>query len=124
MTGLPAESWHSLRLDAAGVLSADRVANPSVSGSGRFGGARDGLASGTAAAFVIDTLRPRQVEGIVTHSGARVLLASDELLACHPDPACGRNAGSGIVAAQASLAPQSRIKLDRPTALGNEERSS
>jgi hypothetical protein len=45
--------------------------------------------------------RAGQVEGIVTHSGPKVLLASDELLARHPDhSACCRNAGSGIVDAQ------------------------
>jgi amino acid adenylation domain-containing protein len=101
-------------LDAAGVRAGDRVAillPRGAEGAAAFFGT---LARGAAAVFVNDTLRPRQVEHIVAHSGAKVLLASDELLIRLPrslDIAV-ETLELGNVPAQGSFALHPRIEQD------------
>ena len=101
-------------LDGAGVRPGDRVAILLPRGADSAAAFFGTLVRGAVAVFVNDTLRPRQVEHIVAHSGAKVLVASDELLVRLP-----RSLDIGVetldlgnVPAEASFAPHSRIGED------------
>jgi amino acid adenylation domain-containing protein len=101
-------------LDAGGVRTGDRVAILLPRGADSAAAFFGTLTCGAAAVFVNDTLRPRQVEHIVTHSGAKLLLASEELLARLP-----RSLEISVetlelrsVPAQGSFEPRSRIEPD------------
>jgi amino acid adenylation domain-containing protein len=101
-------------LDGAGVRPGDRVAILLPRGADSAAAFFGTLVRGAAAVFVNDTLRPRQVEHIVAHSGAKVLLASDELLARLPrslDIAV-ETLELGNVPAHGSFAPHSAIEQD------------
>jgi amino acid adenylation domain-containing protein len=101
-------------LDAAGVRPGDRVAIFLPRGADSAAAFFGTLARGAAAVFVNDTLRPRQIDHIVAHSGAKVLLASNELLARLPRSLniATDTLELGNVPAQGSFAPQSRIGHD------------
>ena len=68
-------------LAAASVRRGDRVAILLPRGADCAAAFFGTLACGAVAVIVDETLRARQVEHIVAHSGARVLLAANELLA-------------------------------------------
>jgi amino acid adenylation domain-containing protein len=68
-------------LDAAGIRPGDRVAILLPRGAESAAAFFGTLARGAVAVFVNETLRARQVEHIARHSGAKVLLASEDLLA-------------------------------------------
>lgn len=101
-------------LDGAGVRPGDRVAILLPRGADSAAAFFGTLTCGAAAVLVNDTLRPRQVEHIVTHSGAKVLLAADEVLTRLPrslDIAVG-TLKLGDVPLQGTFAPYSRIDQD------------
>jgi amino acid adenylation domain-containing protein len=101
-------------LDAAGIRPGDRVAILLPRGADSAAGFFGTLARGAVAVFVNDTLRPRQIEHIVTHSGAKVLLAPDELLARLPRSLdiAAEILELGSVPAEGSFAPHSTIEQD------------
>jgi amino acid adenylation domain-containing protein len=73
-------------LAAAGVKPGDRVAilvRRSADAAGAFFGA---LASGAVAVMINELLRPRQIEHILSHSGASALLTSNEVTGRLPRP--------------------------------------
>jgi amino acid adenylation domain-containing protein len=101
-------------LDAAGVRPGDRVAILLPRGAESAAAFFGTLARGAVAVFVDDTLRERQIEHIANHSGAKVLLASKDLLERR-----SRSLGIaaqilelGSVLAQGSFAPYPRIEHD------------
>jgi len=101
-------------LEAAGVRPGDRVAVLLRRGADSAAAFFGTLACGAAAVFVDDTLRPRQVEHIVTHSGAKVLIASDDLLArlSRSLEVTAETLDAGTVPARGSLAPHPRMEQD------------
>ena len=101
-------------LDAAGVRPGDRVAILLPRGAESAAAFFGTLASGAVAVFVDDTLRERQVEHIANHSGAKVLLASEDLLArrSRSFDIAAELLELGSVPAQGSFAPYSRIEHD------------
>lgn len=101
-------------LQAAGVRAGDRVAILLPRGAESAAAFFGTLAAGAAAVCVNDTLRPRQVEHVVNHSGAQVLLASDALLARlprRPDVAA-EILDPENVPLEGTFAPSSRIDPD------------
>jgi amino acid adenylation domain-containing protein len=101
-------------LDAAGVRPGDRVAILLPRGADSAAAFFGTLACGAVAVFVNDTLRPRQIEHIVTHSGAKVLLASNELLArlSRSLDIAVETLEPGAVPTQGLFTPHSRIEQD------------
>ncbi|HVH09634.1 MAG TPA: AMP-binding protein [Gemmatimonadales bacterium] len=73
---------------AAGVARGDRVAILLERGAEAAAAFFGALAAGAIAVVVNETLRPRQIEHILTHSGARHLIAAGELLARQPRALC------------------------------------
>jgi amino acid adenylation domain-containing protein len=71
-------------LETADVAPGDRVAIFLERGPTAVGAYYGVLAAGAAAVIVNETLRPRQIEYILNHSGARVLIASEALLRQQP----------------------------------------
>ena len=73
-------------LDDAGVWRGDRVAILLGRGADAAAAFYGTLATGAIAVQVNDTLRPRQIEHILRHCGARMLLADPALLERMPRP--------------------------------------
>jgi amino acid adenylation domain-containing protein len=101
-------------LDAAGVRPGDRVAVLLPRGAESAAAFFGTLAAGAVVVIVNDTLRARQVEHIANHSGARVLLASEDLLArlSRPLDIAAEMLELKSVPAQGSFAPCMRIEHD------------
>jgi amino acid adenylation domain-containing protein len=101
-------------LDAVGVRPGDRVAILLPRGAESAAAFFGALAGGAVAVFVDETLRARQVEHIANHSGARMLLASEDLLArlSRPLDTAAETLELGSVPAQGSFAPCPRIEHD------------
>ena len=74
----------SEELGRSGVRPGDRVALFLERGPEAVGAYYGVLAAGAAVVIVNETLRPRQIEYILEHSGARFLVASDGLLGQQP----------------------------------------
>jgi amino acid adenylation domain-containing protein len=101
-------------LDAVGVRPGDRVAillPRGPEGAAAFFGS---LTCGAVAVFVNDTLRARQVEHIANHSGAKVLLVSEDLLErlTRPLDIAAQILEQESLPAQGSFAPYPRIDHD------------
>ena len=71
-------------LVAAGVTPDDPVAILLERGGDAAAAFFAALAVGAIAVFVNETLRPRQIEYLLAHSGARLLVTTDDLLAHQP----------------------------------------
>lgn len=71
-------------LAEAGVVPGDRVAILHERGATAVAALFGALAAGAIVTVVNDRLRPRQIEYVLQHAGARVLLASADLLARQP----------------------------------------
>ena len=101
-------------LQAAGVRAGDRVAILLPRGAESAAAFFGTLSTGAAAVFVNDTLRPRQVEHVVNHSGAQVLLAADALLARLPrrPEVAAEIMDTENVPLEGTFAPSSRIDHD------------
>ena len=101
-------------LDAAGIRPGDRVAILLPRGAESAAAFFGTLAVGAVAVFVDDTLRERQVEHIANHSGARVLLASEDLVArqSRSFDIAAQLLELGSVPAQGSFAAFPRIEHD------------
>jgi amino acid adenylation domain-containing protein len=101
-------------LEGAGIRPGDRVAILLPRGAESAAVFFGTLARGAVAVFVDDTLRPRQVEHIANHSGARVLLASGDLLGrlSRPLDTAAEIVELGSVPARGSFAPCPRIEHD------------
>ena len=69
---------------AAGVTPDDPVAIMLERGGDAAAAFFAAVAVGAITVFVNETLRPRQIEYLLAHSGARVLVTTDELLARQP----------------------------------------
>jgi amino acid adenylation domain-containing protein len=101
-------------LHAVGVRPGDRVAillPRGAEGAAAFFGT---LASGAVGVFVDETLRERQIEHIANHSGTKVLVASEALLArlSRPLDIAAQTLELGSVPAQGSFEPYPRIEHD------------
>ncbi len=73
-------------LRAAGIGADDRVAILLERGRDAAAAFFGTLAAGAIAVVVNETLRPRQIEHVLVHSGARCLITTGELLARQPRP--------------------------------------
>ena len=73
-------------LRAAGVAPGDRVAIWLERGSTAAAAFFGALAAGAMAVIVNESLRPRQVEHVLEHSGARCLITTAELVTRQPRP--------------------------------------
>jgi amino acid adenylation domain-containing protein len=101
-------------LDATGVRPGDRVAILLPRGADSAAAFFGTLARGAVAVFIDETLRPRQIEHIVNHSGARVLLTSTDLVArlARPLDTPAQMLDLGSVPTKGSFAPCPRIEHD------------
>ena len=101
-------------LAGAGASPGDRVAMLLRRGSDAAAAYLGTLAAGAVAVVVNEQLRPRQIEHIVSHSGARVLLASGDVLDRLSRPLHVDAAVLDVEAARGSapLSPVSRIEAD------------
>jgi amino acid adenylation domain-containing protein len=101
-------------LDAVGVRPGDRVAILVPRGPESAAAFFGSLACGAVAVFVNDTLRARQVEHIANHSGAKVLLGSEDLLErlTRSLDIAAQVLKQESVPAQGSFVPSSRIDHD------------
>jgi amino acid adenylation domain-containing protein len=101
-------------LDAAGVRPGDRVAILLPRGAESAAAFFGTLARGAVAVFVDDTLRERQIEHIANHAGAKVLLASKDLLERRSRSLdiAAQILELGSVPAQGSFAPYPRSEHD------------
>jgi amino acid adenylation domain-containing protein len=101
-------------LDAAGVRPGDRVAILLPRGAESAAAFFGTLARGAVTVFVDEALRPRQVEHIANHSGARVLLTSEDFLArlSRPLDTAAQMLELGSVSAKGSFVPCPRIEHD------------
>jgi amino acid adenylation domain-containing protein len=97
-----------------GIRPGDRVAILLPRGADSAAAFFGTLAGGAVAVFVNETLRPRQVEHILKHSGAKVFLASEELVArlSRPPDTAARTLMLGSVPAEGSFVPSPRITHD------------
>jgi len=71
-------------LEGAGLVAGDRVVILLERGAEAVAAYFGALAAGAIAVPVIDTLKPRQLDHILMHSGARYLITAAEVLARHP----------------------------------------
>jgi amino acid adenylation domain-containing protein len=101
-------------LGAYGLQPGDRAAILLPRGADSAAAFFGTLACGGVAVFVNETLRSRQVEHIVAHSGAKVLLASEELLARLPRPLETETAivQTASIPTEGQVAPCPRIESD------------
>jgi len=101
-------------LDAAGIRPGDRVAILLPRGAESAAAFFGTLVRGAVAVFVDETLRARQVEHIANHSGAKALLASENLLArlSRPLDTAAQPLELGSVPSQGSFDPCPRIEHD------------
>lgn len=101
-------------LTDAGVQRGDRVAILLERGAEAASAFFGAMAVGAVAINVNETLRPRQIEHILSHSGARVLLTVAEMLARLPRPLDTPAAVLDLsqVAAAANLTPVESIGCD------------
>jgi amino acid adenylation domain-containing protein len=101
-------------LDATGVRPGDRVAILLPRGADSAAAFFGTLARGAVSVFIDETLRSRQVEHIVNHSGAKVLLTSADLMArlSRPLDTPAQMVELGSVPAKGSFAPCPRIEHD------------
>ena len=96
-------------LRAAGIDPGDRVGiflERGVEAAAAFFGV---LAAGAVAVMVNEALRPRQVEHLLAHAGAKLLLTDDTLLARQPRPITG-----GFTVLTLGTLPGSRADADPP----------
>jgi amino acid adenylation domain-containing protein len=101
-------------LDAAGIRPGDRVAILLPRGAESAAAFFGTLIRGSVTVFVDETLRARQVEHIANHSGAKALLASENLLArlSRPLDTAAQLLELGSVPSQGSFDPCPRIEHD------------
>src|SRR5919205_669655 len=99
-------------LEATGVRPGDRVAILLPRGADSAAAFFGTLARGAVSVVIDETLRPRQIEHIVNHSGARVLLTSTDLVArlSRPLDTPAQMLELGSVPDQGSFAPCPRIE--------------
>src|SRR5437762_1575083 len=118
---------------AAGVEANDRVALLLERGWDAAAAFFGTLAAGAIAVVVSDTLRPRQIEHMLAHSGARCLVTTADLLARQPHRlstdatildagAMRHSAGSRAVALEPAAAPSRFRQCSAPGAPGHDQR--
>ncbi len=102
-------------LRAAGIAPGDRVAIWLERGRDAVAAFFGALAAGATTVIVNETLRPRQVEHILDHSGTRCLIATEELIARQPRrlaTAAGVLDANGVRPDGAPLVPVPRHAAD------------
>jgi len=102
-------------LRAAGVRADDRVAILLERGRDAAAAYFGTLAAGAIAVIVNETLRPRQIEHVLVHSGARCLITSGDVLARQPrrlETAVGVLDASAIRPGGEPLAPVHQLGSD------------
>ncbi len=102
-------------LRAAGVGADDRVAILLERGADAAAAYFGALAAGAIAVVVNETLRPRQIEHVLAHSGARCLITTGDILARQPrrlSTAAGVLDASEIRPGGEPLAPVRRLGQD------------
>lgn len=102
-------------LRAAGVRADDRVAILLERGRDAAAAYFGTLAAGAIAVVVNETLRPRQIEHVLAHSGARCLITTGDVLARQPrrlETAAGVLDASAIRPGGEPLAPVQRLGSD------------
>ncbi len=102
------------RVRGSGVAPGDRVAIFLERGSDAAATYFGVLAAGCAAILVNDALRPRQVEYVLRHAGARLLLTRDRLLARQPRAleTATEILDVGGIAAAGEFEPDARLEGD------------